>query len=450
MSSSQTPSTFGLHWSQALRAALAAKVASLPPSGVQGVVAAIYGREILALKRTWNASSIDFSSLNDLSCERVAEHLATRARPPPRRWGPREAPDQGRGPAATSSATEIIEISDDEDAAKVDGEVAGTPRKRRDEEVAENLLAAEARLARVTAAMPGDVWSQIAGYGGVGVVASLRCCSAQLRLGPNDFASVFADATSVRFPAMAVVAANGRESDHEAIYKSLHEAVASRLSPRPLVLLAPPLPQRDQFAFTVEIIHFDKVVISTTASIPENFLRLSRLYTPPLSLASTFLLTPNWRDQDGRVRNPVSARVFCVNMTTGHAALIYNEALTQKTVCSQSGTLAFRYAHRIVGPCCQLPVRDVILAEDAPADERALLGAVQFQGLYHQLQSAQHGNFIKLSSDRLGRLVVEFTVHSKNATNSAFLRTHHHPILESLLIYLTLFLDFNIPLRKSV
>ena len=436
MSSSQTPSTFGLHWSQALRAALAAKVASLPPSGVQGVVAAIYGREILALKRTWNASSIDFSSLNDLSCERVAEHLATRARPPPRRWGPREAPDQGRGPAATSSATEIIEISDDEDAAKVDGEVAGT-------------LAAEARLARVTAAMPGDVWSQIAGYGGVGVVASLRCCSAQLRLGPNDFASVFADATSVRFPAMAVVAANGRESDHEAIYKSLHEAVASRLSPRPLVLLAPPLPQRDQFAFTVEIIHFDKVVISTTASIPENFLRLSRLYTPPLSLASTFLLTPNWRDQDGRVRNPVSARVFCVNMTTGHAALIYNEALTQKTVCSQSGTLAFRYAHRIVGPCCQLPVRDVILAEDAPADERALLRAVQFQGLHSDQRGTR--NFIKLRSDR-DRLVVDLTVHSTNVANLLSARSfppQYYPRLESLLIYLTLFLDFNIPLRNS-
>ena len=392
MSSSQTPSTFGLHWSQALRAALAAKVASLPPSGVQGVVVAIYGREILALKRTWHASSIDFAELHDFSCDRCAEHV--------------------------------------------------------------RHLAAEPRPARAIAAVPADAWALVAAYGDIGVVASLRCSSPQLRLGPNVFASVFADATRERFPAMAVVAANGRESDHEAIYKSLHEAVASRLSPRPLVLLAPPLPQRDQFAFTVEIIHFDKVVISTTASIPENTLRISRLYTPPLSLASTFLLTPNWhlRDQDGRVRDPVSARVFCVNMTTGHAALIYNEALTQKTVWSQSdGTLVLRYAQRIVGPRRQLPVRDVILAEDAPADERALLGAVQFQGLYHQLHSAQYeyGNFIELRSDRLGRLVVDFTVHSKNATNSAFWRTHHYPLLESLLIFLTLFLDFNIPLRKS-
>ena len=127
---------FPRSWSQANRAALARDVARLPPSGVQGVVVAIYGREILGLKRTWHASSIDFSSLNELSCDRVAEHLATRARPPPRRWGPREAPDRGREPAVTSSAKEIIEISDDEDAAKVDGEVAGTPRKRRDDEVA--------------------------------------------------------------------------------------------------------------------------------------------------------------------------------------------------------------------------------------------------------------------------------------------------------------------------
>ena len=127
---------FPRSWSQANRAELARAVARLPPSGVQGVVVAIYGREILGLKRTWHASSIDFSSLNELSCDRVAEHLATRARPPPRRWGPREAPDRGREPAVTSSATEIIEISDDEDAAKVDGEVAGTPRKRRDDEVA--------------------------------------------------------------------------------------------------------------------------------------------------------------------------------------------------------------------------------------------------------------------------------------------------------------------------
>ena len=378
MSSSQTPSTFGLHWSQALRAALAAKVASLPPSGVQGVVVAIYGREILALKRTWHASSIDFAELHDFSCDRAAEHLA-----------------------------------------------------------------AEPRPARAIAAVPADAWALVAAYGDIGVVASLRCSSPQLRLGPNVFASVFADATRERFPAMALVAANGRESEHEAIYKSLHEAVASRLSPRPLVLLAPPLPQRDQFAFTVEIIHFDKVVISTTASIPEDTLRLSRLYTPPLSFDRIV-------DQDGRVRDPVSARVFCVNMTTGHAALIYNEALTQKTDWSQSdGTLVLRYARRIVGPRRQLPVRDVILAEDAPADERALLGAVQFQGLYHQLHSAQYGNFIELKSDRLGRLVVDFTVHSKNATNSAFWRTHHYPLLESLLIFLTLFLDFNIPLRKS-
>ncbi|KAK7237766.1 spectrin binding protein [Aureococcus anophagefferens] len=252
----------------ALRAALAAKVASLPPSGVQGVVVAIYGREILALKRTWHASSIDFAELHDFSCDRAAKHLA------------------------------------------------------------------EPRPARAIATMPADAWVEVAGYGGVGVAVSLRCCSAQLRLGPNIFASVFADATRERFPAMAlaVVAANGRESDHEAIYKSLHEAVASRLSPRPLVLLAPPLPQRDQFAFTVEIIHFDKVVISTTASIPDNTsLCTSRLYTPPLSFDRIV-------DQDGRVRDPVSARVFCVNMTTGHAALIYNEALTQKTVISRALT----------------------------------------------------------------------------------------------------------------
>ncbi|KAH8076556.1 extracellular ligand-gated ion channel [Aureococcus anophagefferens] len=174
------------------------------------------------------------------------QHLATRARPPPRRWGPREAPDRGREPAATSCAKEIIEISDDDDAAKVDGEVAGTPRKRRDDEVAgakhlRALQRAEAQLARLArraiAAVPGDAWNLVAGYGGVTVAVSLRCCSAQLRLGPNVFASVFADATRERFPAMAlaVVAANGRESDHEAIYKSLHEAVASRLSPRPLL-----------------------------------------------------------------------------------------------------------------------------------------------------------------------------------------------------------------------
>ncbi|KAK7242393.1 hypothetical protein SO694_00012493 [Aureococcus anophagefferens] len=43
--------------------------------------------------------------------------------------------------------------------------------------------------------MPADAWVEVAGYGGVGVAVSLRCCSAQLRLGPNIFGSVFADAT---------------------------------------------------------------------------------------------------------------------------------------------------------------------------------------------------------------------------------------------------------------